>query len=223
MEHNAQGERQKPEILIVDDLPNNVTLLEYILGSAGYRHRAARDGQEALQAIAEKKPDLVLLDLMMPDMSGYEVCAQLRAEPKTRYLPVVIITAHDTAPAARAMGLQVQANDYIAKPISPDELIARIDNQLSLRNMNEQRVWQEKLTTADRIITAVQRATAEPLTNILHSVETLMEQTNCAETTQAVIAEVVRSIRDNVQSISDFTESLASGKEGYVSGDSLSD
>ena len=86
----------RPTILVVDDVPQNVRLLEAVLTANGYAVRSAASGQEALKELGAKLPDLVMLDIQMPEMNGYEVCRRIRADPATRFLPVVMITSSDT-------------------------------------------------------------------------------------------------------------------------------
>lgn len=115
----------KPSILVVEDEGALLALLRYNLERQGFHVDEATDGQEALLRIAEAKPDLVLLDWMLPTMSGIEICRQIRRRPATRHLPVIMVTArtedHD---AVRA--LDMGADDYIAKPFAVEALIARI-------------------------------------------------------------------------------------------------
>src|SRR5687767_7830252 len=103
------------KILVVDDVPKNAKLLADILTVKGYDLSTAASGPEALKRIAEDRPDLVLLDVMMPGMSGYEVCQAIRADPDTRMLPVVLVTALD--PSERISGLEAGADDFLTKPI----------------------------------------------------------------------------------------------------------
>ena len=112
-------------ILIVEDEPALVELLTYNLEKAGFRTAVARDGEEAMLAVAEAKPDLVLLDWMLPYVSGIEICRRLRREPETRDLPVILLTARGEE-GDRIRGLDSGADDYVVKPFSPTELIARV-------------------------------------------------------------------------------------------------
>lgn len=115
----------KPEILLVEDESALVTLLTYNLEKAGYDVRAAMDGEEALVMIAERLPDLVVLDWMLPKLSGIEICRQLRRGKPTARLPVIMLTAKSEE-ADRLRGLETGADDYVTKPFSPKELVARI-------------------------------------------------------------------------------------------------
>ena len=114
-----------PNILIVEDEPALVELLTYNLEKAGFRTAVARDGEEAMLAVAEAKPDLVLLDWMLPYVSGIEICRRLRRDPETRDLPVILLTARGEE-GDRIRGLESGADDYVVKPFSPSELIARV-------------------------------------------------------------------------------------------------
>ena len=114
-----------PLILVVEDEDALATLLEYNLDKEGYRVRLARDGEEALLLTAEEPPDLVILDWMLPKLSGIEVCRRLRAKAETRNLPVIMLTAR-AEESDRIRGLDTGADDYLVKPFSVSELSARI-------------------------------------------------------------------------------------------------
>ena len=116
--------KEGARILVVDDGPLNVKLLVDLLGAKGYRTCSAASGVQALAMLQAEPPDLVLLDVMMPGMSGYEVCRAVRADPAQAMLPVVLVTALDPA-EERAKGLGAGADDFLSKPVSPAELLAR--------------------------------------------------------------------------------------------------
>jgi two-component system phosphate regulon response regulator PhoB len=115
----------RPNILITEDEAALVAMLRYNLEKEGYAVDEAADGQEALIKVSESKPDLILLDWMLPQLSGLEVCRQIRRNPETRNIPIIMVTARGEE-ADRVRGLDVGADDYIAKPFSPSELMARI-------------------------------------------------------------------------------------------------
>jgi two-component system, OmpR family, phosphate regulon response regulator PhoB len=115
----------KPLVLIVEDEAPLVTLLRYNLEKEGFQVCEAGDGEEALVQIAERKPDLVLLDWMLPLVSGIEVCRRIRHSPETRSLPIIILTARGEE-TDRVRGLDSGADDYVVKPFSPSELMARL-------------------------------------------------------------------------------------------------
>ena len=121
----ASGSLAKPTILIVEDEAPLLTLLRYNLEKQGFRVEEAADGQEALLRVAETKPDLIVLDWMLPALSGLEVCRQIRRRPNTRDLPIIMVTARtEDQDAVRA--LDTGADDYIAKPFVMEALLARI-------------------------------------------------------------------------------------------------
>ncbi len=115
----------KPHILIVEDEPAQVEMLRYNLESEGYRVSVAMDGKEALLRVTEEVPDLVVLDWMLPEVSGIEICRRLRERPDTRMLPIILLTARGEE-GDRVRGLDSGADDYVVKPFSPDEMIARV-------------------------------------------------------------------------------------------------
>jgi len=113
------------QILIVEDEPALVAMLRYNLEKEGYRVEEAADGEEGLLKLEEAQPDLVLLDWMLPRLSGIEVCRRIRRQPETRDLPVIMLTARGEE-ADRVRGLDTGADDFVTKPFSPSELMARI-------------------------------------------------------------------------------------------------
>ena len=135
----------QPRVLVVEDEIDLVTLLTYNLEKEGFRAAVAYDGEEAVLAATEQPPDLILLDWMLPHRSGLEVCRQLRRNPKTRDVPVIMLTARGEE-GDRVRGLDTGADDYVTKPFSTSELMARIRAVMrrSLPAMTE-----EQLTYAD--------------------------------------------------------------------------
>jgi class 3 adenylate cyclase len=124
-------------ILVVDDTPKNVKLLADLLAAKGYAVDTAGSGREALERIAAAPPDLVLLDVVMPEMSGYEVCRAIRTSPATALLPVVLVTALDPA-EERVKGLEAGADDFLAKPINQPELLARVRSLLRIKQLHDE-------------------------------------------------------------------------------------
>ncbi len=124
-------------VLIVDDVPDNIDLLASILRS-DYRCKAATSGQRALEiARAQPQPDLILLDIMMPEMDGYEVCRQLKADPATKAIPVIFASALNEIDD-ECRGLELGAVDYITKPVTPAIVLARVRTQLALYDHNRE-------------------------------------------------------------------------------------
>ena len=122
------------KILVVDDTPRNVKLLADLLTVKGYSVVTAASGREALALVDREPPDLVLLDVVMPEMSGYEVCRAIRAQPATAMLPVVMVTALDPG-EERVKGIEAGADDFLTKPINQPELLARVRSLLRIKEL----------------------------------------------------------------------------------------
>jgi DNA-binding response OmpR family regulator len=133
MKDNDIGQNA-PEILIVDDMPDNVQIISLMLKTKGYKVRSALNGKLALQTVRDNPPDLILLDVNMPEMNGYEVCERLKADDKSKEIPVIFITGlTETADLVKAFSMG--AVDYIAKPFQLEEVCARVKTHLRLRRL----------------------------------------------------------------------------------------
>jgi DNA-binding NtrC family response regulator len=143
MSQNNQPTSAPEDILVVDDTPANLRLLTDLLAKHGYRVRPASDGALALKSIAAKNPDLILLDVSMPDMDGYEVCRRLKADEQSSRIPVIFISAFgDTH--QKVTGFEAGGVDYITKPLEAEEVLARVRTHLQLRRAEElQRAYEE--------------------------------------------------------------------------------
>jgi len=119
------------DILLVDDRRENIELLSSFLADKGYKIRSALDGATALASINAKKPDLILLDIEMPELNGYEVCAKLKENPDTAVIPIIFISAHDDI-EAKVKAFQIGGVDYITKPFANEEVVARVKMHLEL-------------------------------------------------------------------------------------------
>jgi len=125
------------KILVVDDTPHNVKLLADLLSVKGYAVATAATGEEALAKIAADKPDLVLLDVMMPGLSGYDVCRRIREDAATALLPVVLVTSLDPL-QERVKGIEAGADDFLSKPINQPELFARVRSLLRVKALQDE-------------------------------------------------------------------------------------
>jgi CheY-like chemotaxis protein len=125
---------EKKKILLVDDDPDFVEAVRVIVESGGYDVRVAYDGQEGLEAVAEEKPDLIVLDVMMPVMNGHAACARLKADKATASIPIILLTAVaervTTSTYTHRDMLESEAEDYMPKPVEPSELLALIKSWL---------------------------------------------------------------------------------------------
>ena len=135
--NNHQSGMPLGNILVVDDTAENLRLLSTMLTQSGYTPRCVINGKMALRACNSNPPDLILLDIMMPEMNGYEVCQHLKLEAKTREIPVIFISAKDEV-FDKVNAFAVGGVDYISKPFQFEEVLARIESHLSLRNLQKQ-------------------------------------------------------------------------------------
>ena len=124
-------------ILIVDDTPSNIQVLSDLLKEYGFKVLVAKDGESCLQRLEKIRPDLILLDILMPGIDGFETCRRLKASPATKEIPVIFMTAL-ADPVDKLKGLTIGAVDYITKPLQHEEAIARVNIHLQLRNLNKQ-------------------------------------------------------------------------------------
>lgn len=137
-------------ILTVDDTPDNLRLLSTVLSRQGFQVRKALDGQQAIASTHAKLPDLILLDIKMPEMNGYEVCQSLKADPQTAEVPIIFISALDDV-FDKVTAFAVGGADYITKPFQEAEVLARVENQIRLRRLRQQLKDQNKeLTRSNR-------------------------------------------------------------------------
>lgn len=137
-------EPSQGNILVVDDRPDNVRLLSFMLAQQGYRVRKALDGQMAITACQTNPPQLILLDINMPDMDGYEVCRRLKANETTRDIPVIFLSILDDV-LDKVKAFKVGGADYITKPFQFEEVVARVENQLKIQSLKLQLKQQNQL------------------------------------------------------------------------------
>ena len=155
----------RAKILVVDDNADNVELLTKRLVAGGYRTCEAYDGEQALEAVAREEPDLVILDVMMPKLDGFEVCRRMKSEERTRQVPVILLTAKREVPD-KVRGLDTGADDYVTKPFNPQELMARVRSLLNQRTFQDRRVKEEKLGALGQMAEGVAHEVRNPMVSI---------------------------------------------------------
>ncbi len=136
-ETRFQGDVHQTKVLIVDDDPLNVKLLERSLASQAYMTQKAFSGEEALQMVSESAPDVILLDIMMPGLNGYEVTERLKSNENTKGIPIILVTALD-GPETRIRGMETGADEFINKPVNREELLARVASMVRLKQYRDQ-------------------------------------------------------------------------------------
>lgn len=153
------------KILVIDDQEENVYMLKERLENEGYEISTAYNGKTGIEKTVNEKPDLVLLDVMMPEMSGLEVCRYLVKNPATSSIPIILVTAKVSAEDTRE-GLQAGAIDYIKKPINKIELLARVKSALKLRDYQKKILEVEKLEMFSATVVTANHKIKQPLTLI---------------------------------------------------------
>lgn len=128
--------KRKHHVLIADDFPNNIQILEMILKKEGYRISVAYDGVEALKMVKRTMPDLILMDIIMPEMDGFETCKSIKTSSKTKDIPVIFLTAR-TETDHIVKGFEMGAVDYVTKPFNSAELLARVHTHLELKKAKD--------------------------------------------------------------------------------------
>ncbi len=188
----------KATVLVVDDMPSNLKLLMNFLHQAGFKVLIAQDGREGLDVARQAKPDLILLDVMMPGLDGFAVCRQLKTDEQTQHIPVIFMTAlADTEHTV--IGLRAGGNDYICKPFQQEEVLARMDTHLALARA--QRQLEEANTRLER-----QNETLRALVEVLGHAKNAAEEEIQAQ--HAVLTSVTQDLRVPMQSLLGNSEAL---------------
>lgn len=170
----------KPDILVVDDTPANLRLLSKMMGEHGYSVRQAINGKMALTAVRAVKPDLILLDINMPDMNGYEVCEKLKTNEETGSIPIIFLSALDDA-VDKVKAFQIGGVDYITKPFQLEEILVRIQNQLTIQSLqNELQDQNQQLKTAlgELQVTQAQLVQHEKMVGLMQLVAGIAHEIN---------------------------------------------
>ncbi len=195
-------------ILIVDDTPANLGVLVETLGAAGYRLMVAEDGEEALAQTAQTVPDLVLLDVMMPGMDGFETCRRLKERAATKAVPVLFMTALNE-PADKVRAFEAGGVDYITKPIEHQEALARVRTHLALRRLR--RELEEQLALKERFMRIASHDLRNPLWLILMAVEAARRQPDTGPAVHRQLDDIGESAADMRRIIDTFLELRTAG------------
>lgn len=195
--------RKKPVILIVDDVPKNVQVLGTLLKKIECNLAVATDGQQALDTIARLKPDLILLDIMMPGMDGHEVCRRLKANEKTKEIPVIFLSAKAETEDVVA-GYELGAVDYLTKPFIGKELIARVKTHLALREAKE--TLKEEIASKNKFFSIISHDLKGSLSIILSFVQLL--QNNHLALSDSETDELLGDIESTTKNSLDLLENL---------------
>jgi signal transduction histidine kinase len=198
------------DILIVDDIPDNLRILGQMLKSRGFKVRPAPSGKSALLAAEKQKPDLIILDIMMPDMNGYEVCGRLKENPELQEIPVIFISALNETDCV-VKGFQLGAVDYITKPFRFEEVCARVDTHLRLYRLQKKTTQdaiklQELNAIKDRFISVLSHDLRSPLSGIIGLTTYFLD--NETEMTNEQKCEFIRLLHNDTTKTYDFLEQL---------------
>ena len=194
-------------ILIIDDLPENVFMLQDRLENEGYEVVKAYDGKTGIAKATSEMPDLILLDVMMPEMTGIEVCKILKQDPVTTDIPIIIVTAKSSADDAKE-GLEAGAFDYIKKPFEKVELLARINSALKLAEAHRQIVEAEIRNTYAATVVSTNHKIKQPLTLMSLSYAAIKRELNKEQISKEAILNRLNYIETAVNEISNILNQL---------------
>ncbi|WP_254172928.1 hybrid sensor histidine kinase/response regulator [Planktothrix pseudagardhii] len=190
-------------ILIVDDNPTNLKILSQTLTSAGFQLAIATNGEEALEEVMEELPELILLDVKMPKIDGFETCRRLKANPKAQDIPIIFMTALSET-IDKVKGLSLGAVDYITKPFDEQDVLARVRVHLRLRAAQKQIIAQEKLASLGTITAGVAHELRNPLNFVINyaqsSIDSLNELfVNIQENPQLEPQKIINQLQEVIQ------------------------
>ncbi|HVO75718.1 MAG TPA: response regulator [Ignavibacteriaceae bacterium] len=204
------------KILVIDDLPENVFMLQDRLENEGYEVITAYDGKSGIDKALNDLPDLVLLDVMMPGISGLEVCNTLVSNPTTSNIPIILVTAKAGAEDTKE-GLEAGAYDYIKKPFNRIELLARVNSALKLSEATKRLVDSEKRNTFAATVVTANHKIKQPLTLMSLSLAAIKRELNKDEVSKENIQKRLSYIESGIMEINDVLNQLNSIKKPIFS------
>lgn len=204
------------KILVIDDLPENVFMLQDRLEHEGFEVLTAYDGYTGIEKTLKEFPDLILLDIMMPDLTGLEVCKLLVNDPATKNIPIILVTAKSGAEDIRE-GLEAGAFDYIKKPFNRIELLARVNSALKLSEVHKLLLESEKRDTFFATVVTANHKIKQPLTLLSLSSAAIKRELNKDEISKDGILKRVKYIDIAVKEITDVLNQLNAIKDPILS------
>ena len=204
------------KILVIDDLPENVFLLQDRLEREGYEIITSYDGKSGIEKAIKEVPDLILLDVMMPDLTGIEVCKALVVNPITANIPIILVTAKSGAEDTKE-GLEAGAFDYIKKPFNRIELLARVHSALKLNEAHKLLVEAEKRSTFSATVVTTNDKIKQPLTLMSLSSSAIKRELNKEEISREAILKKLNYIDIAIKEITDILNQLNSIKQTVFS------
>ena len=203
-------------ILVIDDLPENVFMLKDRLEHEGYGVLTAYNGKSGIEKAQNEVPDLILLDVMMPDINGFEVCKTLVSDSRTSDIPIILVTAKTDAEDIKE-GLDAGANDYIKKPINKIELLARVKSELKLSDANKLLVEVEKRNTFFATVVTANHKIKQPLTLISLSSAAIKRELKKDEISKDTLLKKIEYIDLAITEITAVLDQLNKIKEPVLS------
>jgi DNA-binding response OmpR family regulator len=204
------------KILVIDDLPENVFMLQDRLEHEGYDVITAYDGKSGIEKTLNEMPDLILLDVMMPELTGLEVCKILVNDPTTKDIPIILVTAKSGAEDTKE-GLEAGAFDYIKKPFNRIELLARVNSALKLSEAHKLLLDSEKRDTFFATVVTANHKIKQPLTLLCLSSAAMKRELSKDEVSKEAILKRVKYIDVAVKEITDVLNQLNSIKDPILS------
>lgn len=204
------------KILVIDDLPENVFMLQDRLEHEGFEVLTAYDGYTGIDKAKNELPDLILLDIMMPDITGLEVCKILANEPTTRDIPIILVTAKSGAEDTKE-GLEAGAFDYIKKPFNRIELLARVKSALKLSEAHKLLLLSEKRDTYLATVVTANHKIKQPLTLLSLSSAAIKRELNKEDISRDGILKRVKYIDIAIKEVTDVLNQLNAIKDPIIS------